>query len=147
SADLPQRQAAQDRGGAMDGFIADIGSDYFLGPTSLVLAKDGEISFSIRAAHTGFRLPVTYRSSDPSRIRLSYLGRSFDQVTAAPEDNMAVDALADNGEADILVTSPGFNSKTIHIKLYPGAFMSPFNTSATLSTWSSSYLYANYCPI
>jgi hypothetical protein len=148
STDLPQRQAWQDRGGAMDGFVADIGSDFFLGPTSLILAKDGSLTFSIGPARTAFRVPVTYRSSDPSLIRLVYLGRSFDQVTAAPEEYMAVEGLADSGQADILVSSPGFNPKTIHVTLYPGAFVWSQSSSPVVSTWAtSSNQYASYCAV
>ena len=55
-------------------------------------------TFSLRAARTAFRMPVTYRSSDPSRVRFVYLGRSLDEVTAAPEDNIAVEALADSAD-------------------------------------------------
>jgi hypothetical protein len=148
SNDLPQVQPSQNRGSGMDGFMADIGSDFFLGPANLILAKDGDLSFSIRPARAAFRVPVTYRSSDPARVRLVYLGRSFDQVTAAADDNIDIEGLADSGQADIIVTSPGFATKTVHVSLYPGAFVSSLISSTIVSTWATGLsLYATYCAI
>jgi hypothetical protein len=129
--------------------VADIGSDYFLGPTELALAKDGLLYFAVRPGRTAFRDPVTYRSADPSRVRLVYLGRSFDLVTAAPEDNIAVEALDDRGEVDITVSASGYSSKIIRVKLYPGAFIPVGGPGANpISTWSSpSFVYAAYYAI
>jgi hypothetical protein len=146
STDLPQRLAWQDRGGRADGFVADIGSDYFLGPTELALAKDGLLYFAVRPGRTAFRDAVTYRSADPSRVRLVYLGRSFDQVTAAAEENIAVEALEDHGEVDVTVSASGYNSKIIRVKLYPGAFIPAGGPGANpISTWSSPFsVFAGY---
>jgi hypothetical protein len=149
STDLPEYGASQGPGGGLDGFIANIGSDYLIGPASLIMPKDGLFNFSVRAARTEFRQPVTYQSADPSRVRLVYFGQSFDQVSAAADDNIGVEALADSGEVDITVTSPGFSTKTIHVNLYPGAFAALFGAGATtLSTWAQPvYLSYYYCAI
>src|SRR5262249_53944124 len=57
-------------------------------------------------------------------------------------------ALADNGEADILVSSPGFVTKKIHVNLYPGAFVPRISSALPISTWSTNaYLSAFYCAI
>ena len=45
STDLPQHAPAQDLGGRSDGFIADIGTDYLIGPTELILAKQNTPAF------------------------------------------------------------------------------------------------------
>ena len=148
STDLPVTAGGAGSAGAVDGFMADIGSDFFLGPTNLILAKDGLLGFSLRAGRTAFRPPVTYQSSDPSRVRLVYYARSFDQVTAAPEDNIGVEGLADNGSADILISSPGFAPKTVHVSLYPGAIVPFSGASSPYSTWNPPpYLYYSYCAI
>lgn len=147
STDLPQRSAVQDRGGLTEGFWADLGSDFLIGPSELILAKDGVLQFSVRPGRTLFRNPVTYRSSDPSRVRLVYQGRSFDEVTAAPEDTIAIEALTDSGEATILITAPGFTTKTILVRLYPGVFIQAYSSPNPISTWASaspSYIYALY---
>jgi hypothetical protein len=146
SSDLPQ-PIPQDRGGQMDGFVADIGSDYLIGPTELVLAKDGLLSFSVRAARTVTRQEVTYQTSDPSKVRLVFLGKSTDSVTAALEDNIAIEGLTDSGDATITISAPGFASKTVHVKLYPGAYVYPLGMNPVLSTWNTaSSLFATYCP-
>jgi hypothetical protein len=157
STNLPQRQASQGPGGGLDGFVANVGSDYLIGSTNMILPKDGLLTFSLRSAHTAFRQPVTYQSTDPSRVRLVYLGQSFDQVTAAADDNIQVEALSDSGSVDITASSPGYASKTIHVNLYPGAFATtygiPIPASLTasglnLSTWTSAVtLYQEYCAI
>lgn len=145
STDLPQRSPAQDRGGRTEGFWTDIGTDYLIGPTELILAKDGVLPFSVRTGRTMFRIPVTYSSSDPSRVRLVYLGSSYDEVTAAPEDNIAVEALTDSGEATITMTAPGFASKEIRVKLYPGVFTQAYSAANPISTWASpSNIFASY---
>lgn len=152
STNLPENGASQGPGGGLDGFVANIGSDYFMGPTSLIMPKDGEMNFSIRSARTAFRPPVTYQSADPSRIRLVYLGQSFSQVTAAPEDNIQLEALSDSGEVDITASSPGYATKTIHVNLYPGAFAASFTSTPpvtlALSTWSNPVnLEESYCAV
>ncbi|QOY89408.1 DUF7948 domain-containing protein [Paludibaculum fermentans] len=145
STDLPQRGPVQDRGGQAEGFWADIGTDFTVGPSELILAKDGLIPFSVRPGRSLFRNPVTYRSSDPSRVRLVYLGRSFDEVTAPPEDNIAIEALTDSGDATITIAAPGFTTKTILVRLYPGVFVPAFSSSTPISTWASpTSLYAVY---
>src|SRR5205085_8423754 len=93
--------------------------------------------FSVRTGRTTVRTPVTYRSSDPSRVRLVYLGRSVNEITAAPEDNIAIEGLTDSGDAQITVSAPGFITKTIGVKLYPGAFVYPFAPEQIFSTWNS----------
>jgi hypothetical protein len=137
STDLPERTPTQDRGGRAEGFWADIGTDYLIAPSELILAKDGVLSFSVRPGRTAYRFPVTYRSSDPSRVRLVYLGRSFDEVTAAPEDNIDIEALTDSGEATINISAPGFTSREILVRLYPGVFQQYFSASDPISTWST----------
>ncbi|WP_321475086.1 hypothetical protein [uncultured Paludibaculum sp.] len=145
STDLPQRSPLQDRGEQAEGFWANIGTDYVIGPSELILAKDGVLPFSVRPGRTLFRNPVTYRSSDPSRVRLVYLGRSFDEVTAPPEDNIAIEALTDSGEATITITAPGFTTKEILVRLYPGVFIQAYSPVNPISTWASpSSLYAIY---
>lgn len=145
STNLPERSPTQDRGGRTEGFWADIGTDYLIGPSELILAKDGVLSFSVRPGRTAYRNPVTYRSSDPSRVRLVYLGRSFDEVTAAPEDNVAIEALTDSGEATISITAPGFTTKEILVKLYPGVFVQSDPALTPVSTWATpTYLNALY---
>lgn len=145
SIDLPERSPTQDRGGRAEGFWADIGTDYLIGPSELILAKDGVLSFSVRPGRTAYRNPVTYRSSDPSRVRLVYLGRSFDEVTAVPEDNIAIEALTDSGEATISITAPGFTTKEILVRLYPGVFVQSYSGGNPISTWNTpSYLDASY---
>ncbi|MBN9658605.1 MAG: hypothetical protein J0H49_10535 [Acidobacteria bacterium] len=145
STDLPLRLPIQDRGERTEGFWADIGTDFLIGPSELILAKDGILPFGVRPGRTLFRKPVTYRSSDPARVRLVYLGRSFEEVTAAPEDIISVEALTDSGEATITITAPGFTTKEILVKLYPGVFVQGYSSANPISTWATpSYLSACY---
>jgi hypothetical protein len=144
STDLPELQSWGLRGQRSEGFVADIGTDQLSGPAELILAKDGELSFSIRAGRSAYRVPVTYRSSDPSRVRFVYLGRSVDEVTAAADSNMIVEALGDSGEVALTATAPGFAAKTIRVRLYPGVFVSSVPT-APIVTWASDFtLFATY---
>ncbi|MBL0161853.1 MAG: hypothetical protein IPP47_33070 [Bryobacterales bacterium] len=105
------------------------------------------LSFSVRPGRTAFRNPVTYRSSDPSRVRMVYLGRSFDEVTAPPEDNIAIEALTDSGEATITITAPGFTTKNIAVKLYPGAFVPPTHHRRRFPWAGPIQVYALYRPV
>ena len=138
SADLTQQQPSQERGGRLDGFVADLGLDLLIGPSELLLAKDGMLTFAVRPSRTSFREHLTCRSSDPSRVRFVYLGRSMDEVTAAAEDNIMVEALADSGEVTLTISAQGYSTKTIRVKLYPGAFV-PNRASYwdAFSTWNS----------
>lgn len=149
SQDLPQQAATQPPGGGLDGFIADIGTDYLVGATSMILAKDGILGLSIRTGRTDVRRPLTFRSSDPSRVRLVYMGKSLSELTTSAGNNIGVEALADSGQATIEVSAAGYDTKTIRVQLYPGAFDLNSNRSPMIvSTWSStSYVYAPYWAI
>ncbi|MCC6590298.1 MAG: hypothetical protein IT168_26630 [Bryobacterales bacterium] len=149
STDLPEVAPVLNlsRGERSDGFIADIGCEYLIGPQELIVGKDGVVTFSVRTGRTSFREQVTYRTKDPSKARLVYLGRSFDEVTAAAEADMGVEALAGSGEAELEVTAAGYATKTIRIKLYPSAFMVSA-TSPVVSTWSAGFsVYATFTAI
>lgn len=135
STDLPQRARWQERSLRSEGFVAEIGTDYLICPSEIILAKDGILYFSVRIGREAFRESVTYKSSDPSRVRLVYLGRSYAEVTAAAEESIAVEALADSGDVEVTVTAAGLPVKTIRVRLYPGAYM--FTPASTLWTWQS----------
>lgn len=130
------RGTSVERGAAQEGFIAEAGFDVLTGPATLIMAKDGLLRFSLRAARAAFRLPVSYRSSDVSKVRFLYLGRSLEEVTAAAEDDMTLEALAESGEVEITATAPGFQPKRIVVKLHPGAYV-PVVPKA-ISLWQSS---------
>lgn len=148
STDLPQVNPWQsDPGQGAEGFVADIGAPYLFAPALLQLAKDGSTAIPVRAAQFASGLMVTYRSSDPSKVRL------FDGVSTASEFTVPLtreiraEALADSGEAQILISAPGFTSASTAVKLFQGVLY--FNSlPAVASSWSQPlFLSASWAPL
>lgn len=133
---LPERQSSATRGARSDGFIADIGADILIGPDERIVPKDGLAHFSLRGGRKG-GIAITYRSSDPSRLRFSHYGRNPHDVTMTAGVNVSVEALSDKGEVEVIATAPGFLPKTIRVRLYPGAFVP--NAPSSIRTWSDPY--------
>lgn len=141
SKDLPEKKQWQKAGQLCDGFLADIGTDHIATHGTIILAKDGSTSLNLRLGRSVFGIPVTYRSSDPSRVRFAYFGRNVDEITALAEETVRAEALDSSGEVEIEVSAQGFASRKVRVKLYPGAFVPMLPT--TISTWAD-YLPAPY---
>ncbi len=132
SSSLPVLLPLRPRNDAPEGFVADVSPGYLLGPSSVVLAKDGALELLQVPARTASRV-VTYRSSDASRVRLRASG--FPPGEAAVSGNgVVLEALSDSGEVDIIASAPEMLPKTIRVRLYPGAFFSAGYTPSLLST-------------
>ncbi|MBS1830779.1 MAG: hypothetical protein JST93_36115 [Acidobacteria bacterium] len=134
STNLPLRSAAQpDYAARSDGFYADIGADFLSGPSEIILPKDAARTLILRPARNTVSPPVTFRTSDPSRLRFTLAGRSFSELTSPAEIGVRLEALSDSGEVEITASSAGFASKTIRVKLYPAVLVL---RGGDVSTWS-----------
>lgn len=122
STDLPETLPTQARGGGQDGFYVDLGSRYLVGPELLTLPKDGSFTPTLRASGEA-SVPLTYRTSDPARLRLGLVNRVGNEFTVSAETGVRLEALASEGEVDVTVTSPGYASKTIRVSLVPGVLV------------------------
>ncbi|MBS1830780.1 MAG: hypothetical protein JST93_36120 [Acidobacteria bacterium] len=144
STNLPQSEGARSEYAAkLDGFHADIGTDYLSGPSEVILPKDGALQLILRPARSAFRPAITFRSSDPSRLRFSFAGRPLSEFTAAAQDGVRLEALSDSGEVEVTATAQGFPQKTIRVKLYPGVVV--LSGATSLYTWSpSASVFINY---
>jgi hypothetical protein len=118
------RNSDESEGGA-EGFVASIGSHYFSGPDEIILPKDGALTAHFRTNITQPSLPVSYRSADPSKVRVVRLGVSSAEATIPAEDGVLVEALTDSGEVELIVTAPGHREKAVRVRLYPGVFEFP----------------------
>ncbi|MBL8174762.1 MAG: hypothetical protein JNK48_08830, partial [Bryobacterales bacterium] len=135
SADLPLRNAAQSGYGAKsDGFYADIGTDFLSGPNEILLPKDAARALLLRPGRNAVSPPITFRTSDPLRLRFSFSGRPVSELTLPAGTGVVLEALADSGEVEITASSAGFATKTIRVKLYPAVLV--LRGSSNASTWS-----------
>lgn len=133
SRDLTEVRSWQRRSTGQEGFVADIGTAYLAGPDELIVPKDGAVRFSLRSGQERFGA-VTYRSSDPSRVRIAFEGRTAGEITAPAEANIIIEGLADEGTVEVTASSPGHATKTIAVRLYPGVLAPAF--PSRLTTWS-----------
>lgn len=111
--------------GSADGFVAAIGSHYFSGPDEIILPKDGALTVHFRTNITQQSQPITYRSADPSKVRVVRLGISSGEATMQAEDGVLVESLTDSGEVELIVSAPGHREKAVRVRLYPGVFEIP----------------------
>ncbi|MBL8234100.1 MAG: hypothetical protein JNL98_36725 [Bryobacterales bacterium] len=136
SGNLPLHRATQSEyGERSDGFVAEIGTDYLSGPSELLIPKDGFANLNLRPARSAFRPAITYRSSDPSRLRFVYVNRSLGELTSAAGSSVTLEALADSGEVEVTATADGFATKTIAVKLRPGVLV--LGRPIRVSSWTS----------
>ncbi|HYP07330.1 MAG TPA: hypothetical protein VER03_13950, partial [Bryobacteraceae bacterium] len=143
SADSPLTRSRTSRSEGMDGFIVDVGINHLIAPSSMVLAKDGMLSLNTLPGRTDLDLPITYRSSDPSRVRLVVDNRYYDEVTVIG-GAVRVAALGDSGVVDLTATAEGYPVRTISVALYRGAFV-PNTPALPISTWTpENTLFAPY---
>ncbi len=137
STNLPETKGGQVRGAGQEGFIAELGTAYLIGPDEVILPRDGAITLSLRSA-TAPSVLVTYRSSDPTRLRV---GAGAEQVTAMVDSNVQLEALAGEGEAELIATATGFPEKRIRVRLYPsvlqvgGAVARVSRWAGTVTNW------------
>jgi hypothetical protein len=142
SADFPLIAPTQtELRGASDGFIAALSTNLINAPH--VTGSGGLRSLATLVSPAG---SFTLSSSDPASVLLS--AGSFDSGSASialslPDgpprfSNYYVDCLSNGVNADILVTAPGFASKTAHIDC-----VSPSATAAVGGGYGAGVNYAN----
>lgn len=120
----------------MDGFVADLGGDHLSGPEFLAMPQDGATTLRLSGARAGTGVPVTYRSSDPARVRFIFDGRAAAEGTANLSRDVLIEGLADSGEVEITATAPGYQPKKIRVRLCPGVFAAQ-GGGLQLTTWSA----------
>ncbi len=136
STNLPLKNEWQNgRGQGSEGFLVEIGSSYLYTVSQVALAKDGAIVIPSRVPQSAVGQPITYRSSDPSKVRLHNGITSGDEVTAPLGTSVFAEGLAEAGEVEVTISSPGFTSTVCLVKLYPGALLTGINPPA-LHLWS-----------
>lgn len=144
STGLPMKSAWQEeRGKGSEGFVADIGSSYVYAPPRLLMAKDGAIGIPARVAQTAPGLPLTYRSSDPSKVLLTDGVTVGAEITAPLGQEVSAEAFAAEGEVEITISAPGFQPAVSRVILFPGTVIASFPTS-DLSTWSQPATLSSY---
>ena len=134
STDLPESQRVQPRGNGQEGFYVDLGTRYLAGPSQLTLPKDAAFALNLRSSGDPSAV-LTYRSADPTRLRFVLGTRTMTELTTTAETTVRLEALAGEGEVQVTVTSPGYATKTITVRLVPGVFvMSGF--PSIVSAWT-----------
>lgn len=118
----PSIRSWDESGGGGEGFFAKIGTHSLSGPEELHLPKDGALTVHWRSNTTIRRLAVTYKSSDPEKVRVYRLGTSLAEATIAAEDGVMIEVLTDSGEVTLTVSAPGHRDKQVRVRLYPGVF-------------------------
>jgi hypothetical protein len=136
STDLPLKNPSQDtKDDGMDGFIADIGTDFIIGPDRLSIGKDMAVYLSLSAARNYSKIALKLVSSDPSKVRFTQNGQTSGEVTLNAPWNTTIEALTDSGQVDITATADGLPPRTISVTLLPTAIQL-YPPSFTFTTWS-----------
>jgi hypothetical protein len=144
STNLPVKNEWQNgRGQGSEGFLAEIGSSYLYSVSQVALAKDGAVLIPARVPQSAVGQQITYRSSDPSKVRLNTGYSSGEEVTAPSITSVFAEALSDSGEVDITISSPGFTSTVCRVKLYPGALITSMSATSLL-IWSRPVAISNF---
>lgn len=134
STDLLEANPIQSRGAGQEGFYVDLGSRYMVGFNAINLPKDAATRLNLRSSGESSQ-PVTYRSSDPAKLRFLSGGRAAGQVTVSSDLGLSVEALSGEGEVEIAVTSAGYAAKTITVRLSPSIFVVS-GISSVVSSWT-----------
>jgi hypothetical protein len=116
------------RGKGFDGFYVEMGSSYLFALREVHLAKDGALFIPVTAALARTSLPITYRSSDGSKVRITDGTVSGAEITAPYGSQIFFEGFGDSGTVEVTASAEGFAPAKISVKLYPGMAYVPTTT-------------------
>ena len=130
---LPPDNLPPDVPAGRNGFIAGITTAAILTPERVFLGKDLLSSVRVGLAQG----PLTVRSTRPDLMRpIDDNNTPGAEVTLASPQAIGIEAYAESGEADLILSAPGFPSRTVKVVLRP-AFVVMQPLPAVMATWSA----------